>query len=500
MPFNVRLTKIVATLGPASETQSQIADLIAAGVNVFRINASHGTPQWRQMVYDRIRAAAAEAESHIGILLDLAGPKIRVNEMCCNPLPLEVGERVIIVRHALPQSGKAFSSTFPEMIDDCRRGQDILLDDGAMSLRVVDKQRDSLICEVTGGGILLPRKGINLPQTEIRSPALTAKDRDDLAWGLEAGVDFVGLSFVRQSQDIKELRALLDAAGSPAAIVAKIEKPQAVQHIEEIIDAADAIMVARGDLGVEMPVEDVPLLQKRMIRLAHQAGKPVITATQMLQSMIESASPTRAEVSDVANSILDGTDAVMLSGETAVGKHPVKSVAMMDRVSNLTEDHELEFGSRNLSDAERKPFASNCGPKTAADSSSSSSSSCILPLNAALARAALAVIDQIHAAAIVVLTHSGATALAVSKERPPVPIIAVSDRRESCRRMSLYRGVTAVLHGELIEAADLRGRINDLLLSGNWVEPSDAVVIISGRFPGKSGSADMLQVHKITAR
>ena len=276
MASSIRLTKIVATLGPASETEAQIAALIAAGVNVVRINASHGSADWRQMVYDRVRKVAADMDRHVGILLDLAGPKIRVNEQCCTPIPLENGETIFIMRQGLPESGKGFSTTFPEMIDDCQVGQSILLDDGAMALRVTGKQGDRLVCQVISGGLLEPRKGINLPQTEIRSPALTVKDRGDLAWGLAAGVDFVGLSFVRHPQDIIELRGLLDAAGSGARIVAKIEKPQAIEHIEEIIAATDAIMVARGDLGVEMPVEDVPLLQKRMIRLALRAGKPVI--------------------------------------------------------------------------------------------------------------------------------------------------------------------------------------------------------------------------------
>ncbi len=489
MASTIRFTKIVATLGPATEEEPEIRALLSAGCNVVRINASHGSAQWREMVYNRVRKVAADAGLHVGVLLDLAGPKIRADQLCCNPIPLEPGETVSVMRHGLPVCGKGFSTTFPDMIDDCHQGQQVLLDDGALTLRVEDKLPDRLVCRVIVGGFLRQRKGINLPQTEISSPALTEKDREDLAWGMEAGVDYVGLSFVRRPEDILQLREILDRAGSAACIVAKIEKPQAVEQIERILCVTDAIMVARGDLGVEMPVEEVPLLQKQMIRLAQQAGKPVITATQMLQSMIDAASPTRAEVSDVANSILDGTDAIMLSGETAVGAYPMQSVAMMDRVANLTEDHELEFGSHGSSYARQISESAEERPDEQCGGSGR--------MNLALARASMAMVEETRAAVVVVLTHSGATALAVSKQRPTVPIVAVSDCVETCRRVSLYRGVAGIHHPELIETNDLRRRVEQVLLDGKWVEPGATVVIISGQFPGKPGSADMLQVHRI---
>ena len=301
------------------------------------------------------------------------------------------------------------------------------------------------------------------------------------------GVDYVGLSFVRRAADVVELRRRIAAAGSQARIVAKIEKPEAVADIGAIIGASDALMVARGDLGVEMDVAEVPLIQKRLIRLANAAGKPVIVATQMLQSMIAAPQPTRAEVSDVANGILDGADAVMLSGETAVGRYPVESVRMMDRIANLTEDHEQEFAAR----PERRP-----SPAASPESLTEEQAEWLLR-EKALADGAVRIAEDIRAAAIAVLTHSGATALAVSKRHPAVPVVAISDRVESCRRMALYRGVLAVWHEQIIAAPDVRSRVMEILAERKCVEPGAAVVIISGQFPGRPGSTDMVQVCRV---
>lgn len=487
MASPIRLTKIVATLGPATESESQLRELLRAGCDVVRLNASHNSIAWREAALERVRRISAELGRHVGVLLDLAGPKIRVAEMSAEPLPLPQGETVVITRHGLSGGGRSFSTTLPAMIDDCRPGQRILLDDGMIELRVTERRDEALVCTVVTGGTLLPRKGINLPETRVSSASLTAKDMEDLAWGLRAGVDYVGLSFVRSAEELRDLRRRIAAAGSAAGLVAKIEKPEAVAAIEEIIAASDAVMVARGDLGVEMDVAEVPLLQKRICRLALEARKPVIVATQMLQSMIQAPQPTRAEVSDVANGILDGADAVMLSGETAVGRYPLESVRMMDHVANLTEDHEKDFADwapgrlvrpMRLRDA-RDPATRGTA------------------LERGLARGAVITADDIGAEAIVALTHSGATALEISSRRPDIPIIAFSDREDTCRRVSLYRGVLAIYHPELVGLEDVPGHILPHLLERKWVEPGSTVVIISGQFPGTSGWNDMLRICRV---
>jgi pyruvate kinase len=472
MASPIRLTKIVATLGPATESESHIRDLIDAGCNVVRLNASHNTTAWRQAVFDRVRKVSAETQRHVAVLLDLCGPKIRVEALSVEPLLLPEGEKVTLTDDGLHPEKRSFTTTWPGMLDDCKPGDRILLDDGAMALVVRRRDAEGLHCTITTGGTLELRKGVNLPDTTLSTPALTDKDLDDLAWGMEAGVDYVGLSFVRHPDDLKELQRRLTEGGCAAGIVAKIEKPEAVACIEEILAETDAVMVARGDLGVEMNVEEVPLVQKRITRLAIAAGRPVIVATQMLQSMIASPTPTRAEVSDVANSILDGTDAVMLSGETAVGRYAAESVAMMDRVANLTEDH-----ARELADPAE-------GGRTTS-------------IEHALANGAVVTARDIGAAAIVVLTHSGATALEVSCHRSDVPIVAISNRDDTCRRMALWRGVLAIHHPGLIGADDLTDRVSHLLAERKWVEPGATVVIISGQLPGKAGTSDSLRICRI---
>ncbi|NIA21089.1 MAG: pyruvate kinase [Anaerolineaceae bacterium] len=431
MASAIRFTKIVATAGPATEADDRLRSLFGAGCNVIRLNASHGTAQWRERTLAQVRRIAKEMGLFVGVLLDLSGPKIRIDQLSSDPLQLEVGGTVTIAGRELPAGGAALATTWPAIVADCQRGEKILLDDGALRLVVEESGHGQLLCRVEVGGLLQMHKGVNLPGTAISAPALTAKDDRDLAWGLAAGVDYVGLSFVRRPEDIIELRRRIDQADSRARIVAKIEKPQAVEHIEKIIELSDAVMVARGDLGVEMDVAQVPLVQKRITRLAVEAGKPVIIATQMLQSMIRAPQPTRAEVSDIANAILDGTDAIMLSGETAVGDYPVEAVAVMDRIANLTENHEREFAGW---------AAGGRGATSGWDDTDSGGASESFRAETALADGAARIAMDIGARAIVVLTHSGATALAVSKQRPEAPIVAITDRLDTCRRMALYRG------------------------------------------------------------
>lgn len=479
MASPIRLTKIVATLGPATESEPHVRALIDAGCNVIRLNASHNSTDWRQAVLERVRRVSAETQRHVAVLLDLGGPKIRVDALSVEPLLLPEGEEVTLTADGLHPEKRSFTTTWPQMLDDCSPGDRILLDDGAMTLRVRRRDAEGLHCTITIGGTLERHKGVNLPDTVLSIPALTDKDLDDLAWGMEAGVDYVGLSFVRRSDDLKELRRrLIDGGSGTIGIVAKIEKPEAVACIEEILAETDAVMVARGDLGVEMNVEEVPLVQKRITRLAIAARCPVIVATQMLQSMIASPTPTRAEVSDVANSILDETDAVMLSGETAVGRYAAESVAMMDRVANLTENH-----ARELADSAGTVRVAATGPFGSVEH--------------ALANGAVVTARDIGAEAIVVLTHSGATALEVSCRRPDVPIVAISNRQDTCRRMALWRGILAIHHPSLISADDLAGRVSHLLAERKWVEPGATVVIISGQLPGKTGTSDSLRICRI---
>ncbi|NLX58605.1 MAG: pyruvate kinase [Phycisphaerae bacterium] len=486
MASDIRFTKIVATVGPATEGMERLRALLDAGCNVIRLNASHGTPSWRTDVLARVRRAADEMHRHVAVLLDLCGPKIRVAALSADPLSLAAGDTVLIGRNSLPQGAVGFTSTYPAIVDDCRVNEAILLDDGAMRLTVTDIGPDALTCRVEVPGLLLPRKGINLPETAISSPSLTQKDLDDLAWGLAADVDYIGLSFVRRPEDISDLRRRIREAGSAARIIAKIEKPEAVADVERIIALSDAVMVARGDLGVEMDVAEVPLIQKRITRMAVRSATPVIIATQMLQTMIHQPYPTRAEVSDIANAILDGADAIMLSGETAVGAYPREAVAVMDRIANLTEDHEKEFG------APCPPAAPTPRPASSDDDRQP-----MPPLNRALADGAVRVATDVGAAAIVVLTHTGATALAVSKQRPGIPVFAVSDRLQTCRQATLYHGVIAIHHPDHIQTPDVRQRVTELLADGKWVEPGSTVVIISGQFPGTPGLSDILQVHRL---
>lgn len=488
MPSPIRFTKIVATLGPATETADRIEALVRAGANVFRLNASHGTTEWRAHTLEAIREAGRCTGRTLGVLLDLAGPKVRVAALTDEPLQLDEGATITISRNGPPTDGPGFSVTMPEAFDNCAAGHRVLLDDGATELRVTGCESETIRCTVEVGGKLWPNKGINLPDTRLTLPGLTEKDLDDLAWGLEAGVDYIGLSFVRSADEVTDLRRRIGEAESEARVVAKIERPEAVEHITEIITAADAIMMARGDLGVEMDVARVPLIQKRVTRLARAAGKPLIVATQMLQSMINSPSPTRAEVSDIANAILDGADAVMLSGETSIGEYPVRAVQTMDRVANLTEDHEREFAGWTS----ERPAAATI--ERAIDNPQVAT---ILRTEATLAAGAGRIADDVGAGAVVVLSHRGVSALAVSKQRPDVPIVGVSDREATCRRMTLYRGVFPVHHAELIGREDLRDVVGRLLHDGQWVEPGTAVVIISGWLPGESGSSDMLQIHRV---
>ena len=466
-------TKIVATLGPASDSPACIRALIEEGVDVFRLNFSHGTHPEHAATAERARRAAEECGANLCILQDLQGPKIRTGRLRDGgPVYLEAGRPTTLTVRDIVGDADCFATSYDALPNDVRPGDTILLDDGLLELRVVGADADGVHCEVVVGGPLGERKGINLPGVDVSAPALTPKDRRDLEFGVDVGVDAVALSFVRHASDIEALRSLLARYGSDAPIVAKIEKPQAIRELDAILDAADAVMVARGDLGVEMSPERVPVLQKDIITRTNRLGKVVIVATQMLESMIRSPRPTRAEASDVANAIFDATDAVMLSGETAVGAYPVQAVRMMARIAEAAEE-----AYRPL----QHSFAPDRGRR---------------PIPDAVADAAVRAADEVQAAALVVFTLSGATARLVAQRRPLTPIHAFSPVPRTCRRLALVWGVDAHPMA-LAEATDeLVAQAEAELKRLRVVSAGDTIVLVAGATP-LPGATNVMKVLRV---
>ena len=424
-----RRTKIVATLGPSSSSSEKLGALIDAGVNVFRLNFSHGTHESHSELYRKIRATAEEKNSHVAILADLCGPKIRCGRFADGSILLTAGDTVTITTRDVLGAPGLIPSLYKALADDVTPGDRILLDDGKLELSVTSTSEHDVICSVVCGGRLSDRKGINLPGVNISTPSLTEKDRDDARLAAKLGVDFMALSFVRSAKDILDLRELLLQEGRPnIPIISKIEKPDAVENIASILGATDGVMIARGDLGVELPAEEVPLIQQSLIKLAVEANRPVIVATQMLESMIDNARPTRAEVNDVAVAAMAGADAVMLSGETAAGLHPVGAVETMDRVLRLVEGYQWT--------------QSKFGELVQHNELSTSESTMTLQLSEALSRATAQLSRELTVLAIVVPSNTGLTARMISHERPQAPIIAASADPAVCRRLNLHWGVT----------------------------------------------------------
>ena len=417
----LRRTKIVATLGPASSDPSMIARLFQAGADVFRINMSHTTHERMRELVASIRAVEAEHGRPIGILVDLQGPKLRVGSFATSPVTLMPGEIFVLDTNPAPGDATRVSLPHPEIFAAIEPGHTLLLDDGKLRLTVVEADKNRIVTRVEVGGRLSDRKGVSLPDTTIPTSALAAKDRSDLEAALEAGIDWVALSFVQRPEDIAEAKKITRGR---AAVMAKIEKPQAVSRLGDIMDITDALMVARGDLGVEMPLQKVPGVQKQMTRTARRAGKPVVVATQMLESMISSPVPTRAEVSDVATAIFEGADAVMLSAESAAGQYPAEAVATMNRIAEEVESDPLYA---TIIDAQRaEPEA------TGAD---------------AIAAAAWQIAETLELSAIICWTSSGSTGLRVARERPKSPIVAISPKLSTGRRLSLVWGVHCIVAG-----------------------------------------------------
>ena len=467
----MRRAKIVATLGPATSTYETIRAIVEAGVDVARMNLSHGSYSVHEEVYANVRAVAADLGKPIAVLVDLQGPKIRTGKFSDGPHILAVGDTFTITTEDIDGTKDIVGTTFKGLPDDVSPGDTLLIDDGKINLRVLDTDGVRVRTEVVVGGAISNNKGINLPGVSVNVPALSEKDEDDLRWGLRIGADYIALSFVRNASDIIRVHEIMDEVGIRLPVIAKIEKPQAVAAIEEIVDSFDAIMVARGDLGVELPLERVPLVQKQCVEAARRMAKPVIVATQMLESMISSPIPTRAETSDVANAILDGADAVMLSGETSVGGYPVETVATMARIVENTEEHGLERIA---------PLGTK--PRTQAG---------------AITLAAAEVADFVDAKYVCVFTESGDSARRMSRLRFRIPMKAFATSDAIRRRMALYWGITSYLVAPVVHTDDMFTEVDESLLAEGLAAKGDRVVVISGSPPGVAGSTNQLRVHVV---
>jgi len=466
-----RKTKIVATLGPVSSSPEMIGKLMEAGVDLFRLNFSHGVNDQRREVIATIRRLSAQRGKEIGILGDLQGPKIRTGRMENGAIPLVRGEILDIITDEVLGTPSLISTIYKALPQDVKPGSRILMDDGLIELRVQSVEGNRVRCTVVGGGTLKDLKGINLPGVHVSAPSLSEKDLRDLEFCIAEGVDYIALSFVRTAEDVEDLKRILFERDVHIPVVAKIEKPEALRNFKAILKVADAVMVARGDLGVEISAEKVPLFQKKIIRACNEAGKPVITATQMLESMIENPFPTRAEVSDVANAIIDGTDAVMLSGETASGQFPLEAVRTMDKVALDVERYaQMEDGPR-----QRRHNPS---------------------IAEAVAEAACRAAVTVDARAISVMTQSGSTAALISKFRPPLPIIAFTQSLETRRRLSLYWGVKPFPIGPMTGTDEQIGAVESTLLSAGY-RKGDVIVITMGVPVEARGSTNLMKVHKL---
>jgi pyruvate kinase len=469
-----RRTKIVATIGPATSKPDVLRALIEAGATTLRLNFSHGSHDDHQRSVRLIRQISFELNQPVGILQDLQGPKIRLGKFETGSIVLKKGDPFVLTSHICPGTQDMSCVTYEPLADEVPVGATILLDDGRVEMVVerVDPQAKKLHCRVVVGGVLSDSKGVNFPGVYLSIKAMTDKDRKDLMFGLDQGVDWVALSFVRNPQDVLEIKELISSTGKHVPVIAKIEKHEAIEQMEAILCLCDGVMVARGDLGVELPAEDVPILQKRLIATANRLGIPVITATQMLDSMVHSPRPTRAEISDVANAILDGTDAVMLSNETAVGKYPIEAVATMARIAIRTEQENMH----SLMETETRRSVPN-----------------------AISQAVGQIARQLDAAAIMTLTKTGATARNVSKFRPKTPILAVTPHMDVARQLQLVWGVKPLLVLDLPSTGQTFQAALNVAQENNLVKEADLVVMTAGTLQGVSGSTDLIKVEMVTA-
>jgi pyruvate kinase len=458
-------------MGPAVESPEKVRELIAAGMNMARLNLSHGGYEEHQSRLDQVRAAAKEAGKPVAILVDLQGPKIRLARFKAGPHDLSRGDIFTITTDEVEGTKERVGTTYKGLPGDCKPGDRILIDDGKVTVEVTEVKGNDVVTKVIEPGAVSNNKGINLPGVAVSVPALSEKDKEDLRWGLNAGADFIALSFVRSAQDIVDVHKIMDEVGIRVPVIAKIEKPQAVANLQEIVNAFDGIMVARGDLGVELPIEEVPLVQKHCIELAREAAKPVIVATQMLDSMITNSRPTRAEATDCANAVLDGADALMLSGETSVGEFAIEAVQTMARIISHTEEGGMDM---------IRPMKS--APKTK---------------GGAITKAATEVGAIVGAKYLVTFTQSGDSARRTARLRSPIPILAFTPEVGTYNRMALDWGVEPELTPMVKHTDEMVMQADNLLLKSKRCVEGELVVIVAGSPPGIPGSTNAMRVHRV---
>ncbi|WP_123390931.1 pyruvate kinase [Nocardioides aurantiacus] len=467
----MRRAKIVCTLGPATQSLEKIRELVAAGMDVARMNLSHGSYEDHEEVYRNVRRAADESGHGVGVFVDLQGPKIRLAKFAAGSAQLTKGQAFTITTREVPGDGQVAGTTYAGLPGDVGPGDQVLIDDGKVRLRVTSVEGQDVHTEVVTAGRVSNHKGINLPGVPVSVPAMSEKDIADLRWALHLTVDFIALSFVRNAQDAEDVRAIMREEGVMLPVIAKIEKPQAIDNLDEVVKAFDGFMVARGDLGVECPLEDVPFLQKRVVEKARRNAKPVIVATQMLESMINNPAPTRAEASDVANAVLDGADAVMLSGETSVGEYPIETVETMARIISSTENHELHHMA-----------AIDWQPRTR---------------GGVIAKAAAEVAERIGAAYLVAFTQSGDSARRLARYRGAIPVLAFTPEARVRSQLSMTWGVETFKTDAVEHTDEMVRQVDEQLLKIGRVAEGDLVVIIAGSPPGIPGSTNALRIHRM---
>ncbi len=463
-------TKIVATLGPATDSLESVRQLLKAGVDVFRLNMSHGTQNEHAARIAWIRQAAREADVHTAVLVDLQGPKIRLGTFEDGSCTLAAGAKFVLTTQAVSGNCEHASCSYSEFANDVKPGDRVLIADGSVELKVLSTDGVAAQCEVVTGGVVSDRKGVNLPGVNVSTPSLTKKDLSDLRFGIENGIDMVALSFVRKREDVLRLRIHLEDNDAKIPIISKIEKPEGWANLDTILDESDGVMVARGDLGVELAVERVPSIQKAIIKRARRCGKFVITATQMLDSMIDKPYPTRAEVSDIANAIYDGTDAVMLSAETSIGKYPTEAVRLMERIA-LEAETTVRF--RDLPSRDNPSHAD-------------------IVADAAYRAAQLA-----NARGIVVFTATGSTARLVSRFRPPFPIYAFTSRDVTARQLQVNYGVRALVSADMQSTDAMLDLLDLMLLENGCLKKGDTVIFVAGQPIGRPGTTNLLKIHRV---
>ncbi len=467
----MRRAKIVCTLGPATSTPEQVLALVEAGMDIARLNLSHGEYSVHEEIYRAVRAASDTTGRAVGVMVDLQGPKIRTGRFENGPIALAPGDRFTITVDDILGDQHRVSTTYKGMPGDVRPGDLLLVDDGKVSLRAIAVTDTDIVTEAVEGGVISNNKGINLPGVAVSVPAMSEKDKADLRWALTLRADLIALSFVRSAKDLDDVHAIMDEVGVRLPVIAKIEKPQAVDNLREIIRAFDGVMVARGDLGVELPLEDVPLVQKRAVEIARQNAKPVIVATQVLESMIENSRPTRAEASDCANAVLDGADAIMLSGETSVGAWPIQAVRTMARIIETTEDHGLErihpLGTR---------------PHTT---------------GGAVTWAAVEIGELLNVKYLVTFTQSGDSAKRLARIRSKLPMLAFTPLQETRSQLALVWGIETFIVPMARHTDQMALEVDNSMISSGRCQEGDRVIIVAGSPPGIPGSTNALRVHRI---